>query len=33
VDLPSKARALGLPITHVEVPDVAVSPEAALDAQ
>lgn len=33
VDLPSKARGLGLPITHVEVPDVAVSPEAALDAQ
>ncbi len=33
VDLPSKARALGLPITHVEVPDAAVSREAALDAR
>ncbi len=32
VDLPSKARGLGLPITHVEVPDVAVRREAALAA-
>ncbi len=27
VDLPSKARALGLPVTHVEVPEGGVQPE------
>lgn len=32
VDLPSKARALGLPVMHVEVPEVAVRREATLAA-
>jgi hypothetical protein len=30
VDLPSKARGLGLPVTHVEMPETAVQEEAAL---
>ncbi len=29
VDLPSKARALGLPVTHVELPETAVQEEEA----
>ena len=33
VDLPSKARGLGIPVTHVEVPDAAVSREPTLAAQ
>lgn len=33
VDLPSKARGLGLPVTHVEVPDAAFPPEEAMATQ
>ncbi len=32
-DLPSKARGLGLPVTHVEVPDAAVPSEESLAAR
>ncbi len=33
VDLPSKARGLGLPVTHVEVPEAAVQPEAGVERE
>ncbi|HEV2773591.1 MAG TPA: hypothetical protein VGV57_12340 [Thermoleophilaceae bacterium] len=32
VDLPSKARGLGLPVTHVEVPDAGIPTEDSLAA-
>ena len=32
VDLPSKARGLGLPVTHVEVPDTGIATEDSLAA-
>jgi len=30
IDLPSKARALGVPVTHVEMPDAVVRREETL---
>ena len=32
MDLPSKARGLGLPVTHVEVPDTGIATEDSLAA-
>ena len=32
-DLPSKARGLGLPVTHVEMPDASAPPEEPLAAR